>query len=192
MYLSKEQIKYWVEKMGQPEASVKIARFFNQYRSHLDSADVADLYDEDYTSMVANHPAALFVDDKYKITISNLYTFNYLRKILKPNQRIIDIGCGQGDFALAVASAFGSVVYGIDFHCPSIEAANRKLEGTTLACHFICGDIGALETTALVDFAIFNDVTEHLSDRELKVVFNKVKGILSEEGQLLIHTPNGY
>jgi len=36
-----------------------------------------------------------------------------------------------------------------------------------------------------------NDVFEHLSDEELSHLFNNLKSLLSNNGEVVIHTPNG-
>jgi 2-polyprenyl-3-methyl-5-hydroxy-6-metoxy-1,4-benzoquinol methylase len=192
MYLTKQQINTFVKTVGQPKASVLLNKFFNSYRSYLDSSDVADLYDDDYIAKINSHPAYLWVEEKYKINIYNKYSYEYLLSKLTPQSSVLDIGCGNGDFALAIA-AQGQIlsIVGIDFSEEFIRQANHKLIGTNFPCRFFCGDVGTFQSQDLFDFIVFNDVTEHLSDRELKRLFNTLDALLAMNGEVIIHTPNG-
>ncbi|MBI1358872.1 MAG: methyltransferase domain-containing protein [Alphaproteobacteria bacterium] len=52
-----------------------------------------------------------------------------------PGERVIDVGCGCGDTALALARAVGAEgeVLGVDVSRPMLEVARRRLAGATLS-----------------------------------------------------------
>lgn len=56
---------------------------------------------------------------------------------------VLDLGCGRGDIAFAVARAIGARVDGVDAHDGFIEAARRKAQSAGLAdrCRFVAGDL---------------------------------------------------
>jgi len=192
MYLTKQQITDFVSKIGQPRASVMLNMFFNSYRYYLDSCDVAPLYDKEYREKVNNHPAMEMVENRYKVNIYNGYTFNYIRQKITKSTSILDFGCGSGEFALAFATLGPKKVLGVDFSSTVIKRAKKMLaESGRLPCEFICANIAELEDSNRFDFITLNDVTEHLSDRELNVLFEVLYKLLAPNGEIVIHTPNG-
>jgi len=190
MYLTKKQIDEFIKLVGQPEASILLNKFLNSYRNHLSSQDVEELYDPDYLKKIENHPVAVKVQDQFAINIYNYPSYEYICNNTKRKGSILDIGCGVGDFLLALGvQGFSGV--GVDFNSSSIIQAQEKAEKNKLPVIFTCKDATTISETNLFDFIVMNDVTEHVSDSELVSIFEKVKKLLKPDGQFLIHTPNG-
>ena len=53
--------------------------------------------------------------------------FREIKKVIKPNSTIIDVGCGTGRFSFSVADKVKSVT-GIDLSSKNIETANQTLQ----------------------------------------------------------------
>lgn len=191
MLLTKQQIEDCIKKLGQPKASVVLNNFFNSYRSHLSSNDVKDLYDTTYLARVDSHPAIFMVADKYKISTHNNPTYNYILPKINKHTCILDIGCGKGDFALALSTHNIDTVIGIDFSEEVISTAKRNLSSSNLPCQFFHCDASHFKHELQFDFITMNDVSEHLSDDELSRLFNALKKLLRKNGEVVIHTPNG-
>ncbi len=191
IYLTKAQIESLVKKIGQPKASAMLKRYFDSYRNYLSSGDVAELYDDHYWLKIDSHPIYLIVEGKYKINIYNRYSYEYLISRLTKDDKLLDIGCGTGDFALAIASQGIKAVIGIDSSQRAIQKAKAKLLNTNLNCEFICADVSSLNIQTLFDYVVLNDLVEHLSDGEMKQMFNKINNILKRDSEVVIHTPNG-
>jgi len=191
MLLTKQQIKEFIRKLGQPQASVFLNRFFNSYRSKLNSSDVKSLYDSDYFERVDSHPTIITVNNKYKINTHNLFAYEYLLPKVNKNTRILDVGCGKGEFVLAMAAKNTAFIMGIDFSEEVISAAKKKSENSNLPCHFLKCDASTFKFEAPFDFITLNDVSEHLSDAELAQLCNNLKRYLKDNGEIIIHTPNG-
>lgn len=192
MIFSKEQILSLIEKVGQPEGSIVINSFFNNYRKYLKSDDVANLYDEDYLRIIESHPPYTIVNGLYKINIYNQYSYNYILPKLKNEDKILDIGCGNGDFALAIATHSPQKVVGIDFSLQNIQAAQKKLESSGLSnCSFFKLNVSELKSQETFKYIILNDVIEHLSDDELEHLFKTIKTLINSQSEVVIHTPNG-
>jgi 2-polyprenyl-3-methyl-5-hydroxy-6-metoxy-1,4-benzoquinol methylase len=189
MYLTKEQINEIINRIGQPRASVLLNKFFNSYRHKLSSLDVAELYDADYLSKIENHPVAIKVKDQFIINIYNFPSYSYICNTAKRGS-ILDIGCGVGNFLLALSTQGFSGV-GVDFNESSINQANEKAKRNKLPISFLCQDATTISEDNLFDFIVMNDITEHVSDDELIKIFKKVKKLLKPNGKFLIHTPNG-
>src|SRR5205085_590221 len=138
--------------------------FFNSYRKCLSSDDVAELYDGRYRELLAAHPAAYTIKDTYKIHIFNEPAFRYLRENGKRGARLLDIGCGAGDFCFASAAEFGMSTIGVDSDAEILERNSSRL---VPGCQFLKEDsLHTIETNSL-DYITLNDVSEHLSDSEL-------------------------
>jgi 2-polyprenyl-3-methyl-5-hydroxy-6-metoxy-1,4-benzoquinol methylase len=191
MLLTKLQIEDSIKKLGQPKASVMLNKSFNSKRSHLSSNDVKYLYDQIYLTRVDSHPAIAMVEGKYKINTHNRHTYDYILPRINKNTRILDIGCGKGDFALALSTHNVDAVIGIDFSEESISAANKSLDSSNLPCQFFHCDASDFTHEFQFDFITLNDVFEHLSDDELSNLFISLKNLLSKSGEIIIHTPNG-
>lgn len=73
----------------------------------------------------------------------------------KPGEQILDLGCGTGDLAFAIAST-GAEVMGMDASEPMIEAARLKYPGL----RFITGDGQRFESDTQYD-AVFSNAALH-------------------------------
>jgi 2-polyprenyl-3-methyl-5-hydroxy-6-metoxy-1,4-benzoquinol methylase len=192
LYLSKDQIRALVKQVGQPRASVLIHEFFNAYRHCLESSDVAGIYDQEYREKIAAHETHEIVGGEYKINVFNHHSFDYLRSRLSPSARVLDVGCGDGQFALAVAASGARRVLGLDFDGEAVARAREAAARSGLPCEFREEDVGKLSAEEPFDFVVLNDVTEHLSDRELRRLLTEIRDVLEDGGELIIHTPNGF
>lgn len=192
MILTKEQIKKIVEI--QPENGWKyVEQFLRNIQPGLNSTDVEEVYDIEYDEKLASLPIAYMVNDKYKIHIYSKYVYEYLMKSRKQSANILEIGCGNGNFLLALSSTMkGSGNYvGVDFSANAIKhAKDLASENQEKKCAFYCMDINDFETEMTFDYIVLGDVIEHLSDRELERILDKCKTILNRDGEILMHTPN--
>lgn len=48
------------------------------------------------------------------------------RSFVRPGDRVVDVGCGTGDFAFAIAEAGAGSVLGVDFASPMVHRAREK------------------------------------------------------------------
>jgi 2-polyprenyl-3-methyl-5-hydroxy-6-metoxy-1,4-benzoquinol methylase len=150
---------------------------------------VRELYDHDYLEGIRMTPVHELVNNRYKIHIYNKYSFQHL--ITKEERgSVLDIGCGDGHFLLALAF-HGFKCTGIDSSKDLITEAHLNAVRDKLKVDFFCEDICDLSFKSLFDYIVLNDVMEHLSDRELQKLFNKIAELLNPCGEIIIHTPNG-
>ncbi len=188
-YFSRGQVAAYLEREGQPKGSIDLNRGFGLYCGCLDSNDVKDLYDSGYEAILRGHAIHEMVAGKFPITIFSRYSYLYLRDNLERG-RVLDVGCGSGDFALALATE-GYDCMGVDFSTSAIEVARSAAEKNGIEAKFLCADVAELAEDEKFDAITLNDVSEHLSDRELAPLFRKAYRLLADGGVLLIHTPNG-
>lgn len=185
-YLTLAQIEAILDRVGQPEGSELLNRFFTACRQGLTSDDVRGLYDERYFERLAAHPIAEIVG-AFPVHQFAWYAFDYLRERAR-GRAILDFGCGHGDFCLALAAAGAGKVVGVDADARIIDAAaDRVPDGMPVTF----GLPSTLGNDPVFDFVVMNDVTEHLGDNELALAIEVVSRVLLPGGELVIHTPNG-
>jgi 2-polyprenyl-3-methyl-5-hydroxy-6-metoxy-1,4-benzoquinol methylase len=101
-------------------------------------------------------------------------------------EHVLDIGCGMGAVAHAVAERSGASVTGIDILEKSIAYARQHYAHPKIT--YVAGDVlkGLPETSSPVDVVILSNVLEHLPDRAnfLRRVQNVVK-----PSRMLIRVP---
>src|SRR4051812_27985924 len=78
-----------------------------------------------------------------------LYPWHHTVLKLLPDlggKRVLEIGCGRGDFSMALAQRYPSGQFtAVDFSTAAIAAANSKLAGRDLPIIFQIGDAEALQ-----------------------------------------------
>jgi ubiquinone/menaquinone biosynthesis C-methylase UbiE len=114
---------------------------------------------------------------------------------IRPEDNVLDIGCGRGEIVLQSAMK-GAYATGVDYSKDSIkicEHMSKKFpEKISKKIKFINSDIKKLELTDnFFDKAFMIDVVEHMHDWELNLALLKIKNSLKKRGVLIIHTsPN--
>ena len=105
-------------------------------------------------------------------------TVNFFQSILKPNFKVLDIGCGSGNF-LDFAKKKGCITYGVEYSESSREVINNK-------GHLSFNDVTEIDEK--FDIITGFDVIEHMYDVPafLEICSTKLK----EEGLLLLMTGN--
>lgn len=106
---------------------------------------------------------------------------NVLEKFdLPESARVIDLGCGKGAAAVAVAQAFGVSVLGVELFEPFLDScrALARSQGVADRCEFQHGNIleleGQIEPADVVIFAALGDVLGPL-DETIKIIRELVK-----------------
>src|SRR5262245_22347836 len=100
------------------------------------NAAVASAYERDGVQYV-RHVAQLFRPYKER-------TFDFLDA--RPGQRLLDVGCGAGDDAIALSKRVGpsGQVAGVDASAEMIRAARARADGEDVSVEFTQGDALAL------------------------------------------------
>jgi 2-polyprenyl-3-methyl-5-hydroxy-6-metoxy-1,4-benzoquinol methylase len=190
LYLSKNQIKSLVDLVGQPKASVIFREYYYSYCHLLNSDDMKDLYDDGYFEILSGGQKFESFDGN-KILKFNIPTYTYLNNCDLKEASILDVGCGTGDLLILLAPK-AKILLGVDFAGIAIDIANEKKQSLKLTnLDFININIDKLSSAEKFDYILLNDVTEHISDKELYLLFKTIKRIIKNSGKLIIHTPNG-
>lgn len=100
-------------------------------------------------------------------------------------KRVLDVGCGEGNFGEAVKEKMHAEVWGVELFEEAAFVAARKID------RVITGNFAAVMgklPDRYFDCVVFNDVLEHLPDPY--GVLLGIKGKLSEKGMVVASIPN--
>lgn len=175
--------------IGYPKAIDLFHHIISEQRYELNSSDVKDIYDKEYFQKISTQKEKRQINS---VPINSYIdiTIQFFEKLGKKDIKILDYGCGSGNFVLALAS-LGYKVDGIDYFEPTIKDANKKARELSLTknCSFHC-NVKDLKKNSY-DYIIFSDVVEHISFKELEEIVISLNSYLTKNGKLIFHTPNG-
>ena len=114
---------------------------------------------------------------------------NKLESIVR-GSRIIDFGCGHGNFAHALIECGASFVKGIDFGRDSINYAKDARDRLNVSEEVISFEVASVydtkEPSGFYDFAIQNGVFHHLENDDL--AYKEVHRVLKPSGAFWVYT----
>lgn len=190
-----ENVQWLAGIIGEERTSQLITDHFGSVRTRLSSSDVAALYDAEYIRGLRSHPvdqmvAGVFPINKYQKPVYDFVLTYYP----SGGKRVLDVGCGSGEFTLALAAS-GFDCTGIDYTVELIRVARDQAEANRdalpLEPHFIVGDAVSANIHGKFDVISLNDVVEHISVSELETLLKACRERLAQGGQVIVHTPNG-
>jgi SAM-dependent methyltransferase len=117
-------------------------------------------------------------DEEYRKDVLSLFTHD-------PEARLLDLGCGDGEFTLKVAEKIGTrIIFGLDGGGEDVESAKKKgiiCLQTNLEARFPFEDKS-------FDVVCANQVIEHLSNTDGFI--SEIHRVLKPAGYAVISTPN--
>ena len=146
-------------------------------------AALVEIYHPTY-SFFGNDPGAAECVGRVKQATADHY-LDLLATAGAPGGRLLEVGCGDGDFLLQAARR-GYAVEGIDYSPHSCRKARARL-GDQARVH--CGEISVLaDRRETYDLCVACDVIEHV--RSPAVFLQTVHALLRPGGWLFIVTPD--
>jgi cyclopropane-fatty-acyl-phospholipid synthase len=107
---------------------------------------------------------------------------------LKPGERVLDVGCGWGSFAVHAAVNHGAHVTGITLSPPQAERARRRAEEAGVADRV---DIRVQDWRELVDerFDAIASIgmVEHVGNAQIDAYAVRLRELLEQDGRVLNH-----
>ena len=159
----------------------------NNIAHHYDISD--DLYDL-FLDPKRQYSCGYFKDKNDSLEVAQNNKIDHLIKKLnlKPNQKVLDIGCGWGSLAIEIAKKTKCEVTGITLsenqYKYSLDAAKKNnLENQV---QFKLTDYRSLNEK--FDRIVSVGMFEHVGRKFYKTFFNQVNKLLKNEGLALIHT----
>ncbi len=105
----------------------------------------------------------------------------------KPNEKILDVGCGMGRLTEVIAER-GSEVVGIDISEYAIEQAKERYKGKG-NLQFICLNALEMDYESQFDKVLCYHFIEHLTLPDARILLKKIHSALKSEGTLVIGLP---
>jgi cyclopropane-fatty-acyl-phospholipid synthase len=106
--------------------------------------------------------------------------------LLKPKQKVLDIGSGWGGLDLHLARTAGVSVVGINLSEEQVNIARHRAEAESLPCEFRIQDYRLLveQFDRIVSVGMF----EHVGKRHYGAFFRKCHELLKDDGAMVLHT----
>ena len=89
---------------------------------------------------------------------------NFFIQHIRPDDAVLDVGCGPGAVAADIADRTRARVTGIDINARSIEMARQRYSSPRLT--FVIGDATASVPEGAYTVVVLSNVLEHIRDRE--------------------------
>jgi cyclopropane-fatty-acyl-phospholipid synthase len=174
----------------------KFLRGLQQYNPiHRSRANVAHHYDlsgrlyELFLDRDRQYSCAYFTDPGDDLETAQLNKKRHLaaKLLLKPGQRVLDIGSGWGGLALYLARECGVEVTGLTLSTEQHKLATERAAAAGLSdcVRFHLKDYR--EETGTYDRIVSVGMFEHVGIVQFRTFFDKIKGLLAEDGVAMLH-----
>jgi len=107
---------------------------------------------------------------------------------LQPGERVVDVGCGWGSFAIHAASRYGARVLGITLSAPQVDYARRRAAqaGVSELVDFRVLDYRELSGEPF-DAVASIGMVEHVGEERIDLYARRLAAMLRPGGRLLNH-----
>ncbi len=193
--LSRERAPIWWQRpLRGLRHSLRFAQQFNpvgraraNVAHHYDlSGELYDLFlDEDrqYSCAYFRHS-----DDTLEQAQENKKHHIAGKLLLKPDMRVLDIGCGWGGMALTLARDYGAIVTGVTLSREQHAMARARAELAGLADRVEFRLMDYRQVSGKFDRIVSVGMFEHVGAPHYREYFNHVNRMLEPDGVALIHT----
>jgi SAM-dependent methyltransferase len=127
------------------------------------------------------HQTRLSFDPRRDVVWRSLWRF-YFCKLISPNDCVLDLGCGYGDFINNVVARRRIAVDSWEGFLPYVDPRIERVVGSVTDLHFI--------EEGVIDFAFASNLFEHLSKADFACVLEMLRRKLASGGTLNILQPN--
>ena len=154
---------------------------------HYDLSD--DLYDL-FLDSKRQYSCAYFKNKNDSLeTAQNNKIQHIIKKLnIKPNQKILDIGCGWGSLAIDIAKTVNCEVLGITLSENQFNYCVNRAKKLGLENQVIFKLMDYRELNEKFDRIVSIGMFEHVGRKFYKNFFKKIESLLSSDGVSLIHT----
>ena len=154
---------------------------------HYDISD--DLYDL-FLDPKRQYSCAYFKNENDSLEVAQNNKIDYIIKKLnlKPNQKVLDIGCGWGSLAIEIAKKSHSKVTGITLSENQYKYSINKAKELNVENQVQFKLIDYRQLNEKFDRIVSVGMFEHVGRKYYKTFFNQINKLLNDTGIALIHT----
>jgi len=143
-----------------------------------------------YLDKTMTYSCAYFVkpDDSLEQAQLNKYEHIARKLLLKPNESLLDIGCGWGGMLIYAARKYGITGVGITLSKNQFQYANRKIKELGLQNQLKVLYQDYRQFSGKFDKIVSIGMMEHVGKRFIPTFIQKVSDLLKTGGLALLHT----
>jgi cyclopropane-fatty-acyl-phospholipid synthase len=178
----------WLRRLGR-----RVAQFSPEGRARRNVAHHYDLSDGLYDLFLdadRQYSCAYFRDPNDSLERAQEAKKDHIaaKLLLRPGQRVLDVGCGWGGLAFHLASAYGVQVTGVTLSQEQhrFDLARASASGLAERARFLLKDYRQM--TGTFDRIVSVGMFEHVGVPHYQEFFAKVRDSLADDGVALIHT----
>jgi cyclopropane-fatty-acyl-phospholipid synthase len=171
----------------------RLHQYNPRHRAQANAAHHYDLSDQLYELFLdrdRQYSCAYFRDGREDLDTAQLHKKQHIaaKLLIRPGQRILDIGSGWGGLALYLASECGADVTGLTLSREQYNAATRRAAAAGLSdrVRFYLRDYR--EETGQYDRIVSVGMFEHVGVNHYNAFFAKLKSLLVADGVALLHS----
>jgi cyclopropane-fatty-acyl-phospholipid synthase len=171
----------------------RLREFNSPARARRNAAHHYDLTEELYRLFLDSdlqYSCAYFLDEDESLEAAQANKRRHIaaKLLLRPGQKVLDIGSGWGGLALHLAAEAGVEVTGITLSEMQLEASRRRAKESGLSdrVSFHLRDYRKQEGT--FDRIVSVGMFEHVGVGYYRTFFDKIRDLLAEDGVALLHT----
>jgi len=194
MNIGRKELNFFSQLINKLSGSYRYITNFNFIKKskmnvshHYDISD--DLYDL-FLDPKKQYSCAYFKNNNDSLeTAQNNKIQHIIKKLnIKPNQKILDIGCGWGALAIDIAKSSECEVTGITLSENQFNYCVKKVKELNLENQVTFKLIDYRELSEKFDRIVSIGMMEHVGRKFYKKFFKKINELLSKNGVSLIHT----
>jgi cyclopropane-fatty-acyl-phospholipid synthase len=177
---------------GSTTALRRLHQFNPLYRARKNVAHHYDLSDQLYELFLdqdRQYSCAYFRSPEDDVDKAQLDKRRHIaaKLLLRPGQRVLDIGSGWGGLALHLAAEHGVEVDGLTLSEEQLKVARRRAAAAGLADRVRFHLRDYREEAESYDRIVSVGMFEHVGVNHYRAFFEKVKGLLEPDGVALLH-----
>ena len=194
MNMGRGQLNFFSQLLNKLSGSYRYLTNFNFIKkSKMNVAHHYDLSDELYDLFLdpkRQYSCGYFINKNDSLeTAQNNKIQHIIKKLnIKPNQKILDIGCGWGSLAIDIAKSANCEVTGITLSKNQYEYCKKKAKELNLENQVTFKLIDYRELNEKFDRIVSVGMFEHVGRKFYKKFFKQIEKLLKYNGVSLIHT----
>ena len=194
MNIGRGELNFFSQLINKLSGSYRYLTNFNFIKkSKMNVAHHYDLSDELYDLFLdpkRQYSCGYFKNESDSLeTAQNNKIQHIIKKLnIKPNQKVLDIGCGWGSLAIDIAKSINCEVTGITLSKKQFEYCVKKAKELNLENQVTFRLIDYRELNEKFDRIVSVGMFEHVGRKFCKKFFKKIEKLLNNNGISLIHT----